>query len=353
MSFLILWSCSITLSLILVKVFSVLFYKLKFLDNPKKYGYERNPIPYSMGIIFFTNFVLLTGIFVEQNLKLYFLLVFGAVVAVMSFFDDFFEVSPKVRLFFQILIGAVIGLTFVKTGYLSTIFWGINLNLISLEFFDYKVFLVPILFAVLWYVTIFNALNWSDGIPWLTSWLSFVSFLVIFLLWVKLYFTDVYVGGIENAIFIMKLSLIILTSVGVFWFFDVREKVLMGDSGTMFLGFMLASLAIISGGKIATVVVVFWVYLIDAFYVIIRRILRGKNPMHKDFTHLHHRLMDAWLSKAKVLFFIYSLSFVFGISSLFLETTGKIIIFLLLALIVVFVNFFIEQLRKLKKLKKK
>lgn len=55
----------------------------------------------------------------------------------------------------------------------------------------------------------------------------------------------------------MEMSLAILTSVGLFWWFDVREKMLMGDSGTMFLGFMLASLAIISGGKIATVVVVF------------------------------------------------------------------------------------------------
>ena len=61
---------------------------------------------------------------------------------------------------------AVIGLAFVKTGYLSTLFGGlINLNMMSLEFFDYKIFLVPIIFTVVWYVTIFNSLNWSDGIP--------------------------------------------------------------------------------------------------------------------------------------------------------------------------------------------
>jgi UDP-N-acetylmuramyl pentapeptide phosphotransferase/UDP-N-acetylglucosamine-1-phosphate transferase len=55
----------------------------------------------------------------------------------------------------------------------------------------------------------------------------------------------------------MSLSTILVSILIPFWFFDVTEKILMGDSGTMFLGFMLASLAIISGGKVATVLAVF------------------------------------------------------------------------------------------------
>jgi UDP-N-acetylmuramyl pentapeptide phosphotransferase/UDP-N-acetylglucosamine-1-phosphate transferase len=55
----------------------------------------------------------------------------------------------------------------------------------------------------------------------------------------------------------MKMSVILCGSLIPFWYFDVRQKILMGDSGTMFLGFMLATLAIIAGGKVATVLVVF------------------------------------------------------------------------------------------------
>ena len=77
----------------------------------------------------------------------------------------------------------------------------------------------------------------------------------------------------------MKITLILLGILIPFWFFDMQEKILMGDSGTMFLGFMLATIAIISGGKIATVLVVFGIYAVDALYVVIRRIMRRKNPL--------------------------------------------------------------------------
>lgn len=95
----------------------------------------------------------------------------------------------------------------------------------------------------------------------------------------------------------------------------------MGDSGTMFLGFMLATLAIISGGKVATVLAVFGIYAVDAIYVIIGRLLRGKSPLSGDFTHLHHRLSDIGLNRNQILTLVFSLSFFFGTTSLFLDRT--------------------------------
>jgi len=112
----------------------------------------------------------------------------------------------------------------------------------------------------------------------------------------------------------------------------------MGDSWTMFLWFMLASLAIISGWKIATVLVVFWVYVVDAVYVIIRRIYNKKSPLSWDFTHLHHRLLDIWLSKKQVLIVIFSLSFIFWVTALFLDKTWKIIVFVIIIFVVIFIN---------------
>lgn len=124
----------------------------------------------------------------------------------------------------------------------------------------------------------------------------------------------------------------------------------MWDSWTMFLGFMLATLAIIAGGKIATVLVVFWIYTVDAFYVLIRRLLNKKNPLQWDFTHLHHRLLKIWLNKKQVLYLIYSLSLFFGLTALFLNTTGKIIVFWIIVVVVVFINKIVEAvLRKSKK----
>ena len=116
----------------------------------------------------------------------------------------------------------------------------------------------------------------------------------------------------------------------------------MWDSWTMFLGFMLATLAIIAGWKIATVLVVFWIYSVDAIYVIIRRVLKKRNPLQGDFTHLHHRLTNIWLRDKQVLWLIYSLSFFFWLTALFLDKIGKIIVFGIIVVIVIFINKIIE-----------
>jgi len=137
-----------------------------------------------------------------------------------------------------------------------------------------EIFIIPLIFTIIWYVFIFNALNWTDGIQGNTSGLSLICFLVIFLLGMKLYMTDDHSALRENAVFIMQMSIILVGILIPFFYFDYKERILMGDSGTMFLGFMLATLAIISGGKIATVLAVFGIYAVDAIYVIVRRLMR-------------------------------------------------------------------------------
>ncbi|MDD5769374.1 MAG: hypothetical protein PHE25_00250 [Candidatus Gracilibacteria bacterium] len=257
------------------------------------------------------------------------------------------NVSPKIRLLIQIIIGAIIGLTAIKVGYISNIFGGvINLDKYFLEILNFKIYIISLIFTIVWYVFIFNSLNWTDGIEGNTSGLSIINFIIIFLLGFKLYYTDNYIGGIENAKFIMKISLILIGILLPFFYFDYKQKILMGDSGTMFLAFMLASLAIISGGKIATVLVVFGIYSFDAIYVIFRRIKNKKNPLTGDFTHLHHRLIDLGISKNKVLIFVFISSFLFGITSLFLDKVGKIIIFVIIIFFVIFAPNVISKMIK-------
>ncbi len=352
MEFLSLYILSIFTSFFFIFIVKFLFLRYKFLDNPVKYGLKRKPIPYSMGVIFFLNFLLLSYFFIEPNFKLNLMLVFGCIITCISFFDDFIEVNPKIRLFIQVLIGMLIGLTSIKIGYISNIFWWIiDLSTYSFSLWGLEIYTIPLLFTIVWYVLVFNALNWSDGIPGLTSGLSFFSFLTIFLLWMKLYLTDNYEWGIENAKFIMQISLIILWSLSVFWIFDSRQKFLMWDSGTMFLGFMLATLAIISGWKIATVVAAFGIYFVDAFYVIFRRLAHGKSPFHKDYTHLHHRLQQSGLKNTEILILVYTVSCTFWLASLFLDKIGKILVFFILVFLVIFLNFFIDKIKGRKILK--
>lgn len=347
LQYLLIFWLSIITSLLLILGFSKLFYKLKIVDNPKKYWLKRKPIPYSMGIVFFIAFFIISFFFVDYNYKLWLIWVFWFIITAISYIDDRADVSAKVRLLLQILIWAVIWVTSIKIGYISNIFWWIaNLETYYFQVFEYTIYVIPLFFTILWYVFVFNALNWTDWIQWNTSWLSIISFFILFLLWVILFWRDDYELWVKNAEFIMWISLILVWILIPFWWFDVKEKILMWDSGTMFLWFMLATLAIIAGWKIATVLVVFWIYSVDAVYVIIKRILNKKNPLEWDFTHLHHRLLDIWLTKNKVLWLVYSLSFLFWLTALFLDKTGKIIVFGIIVVVVVFINKIVEVVIK-------
>ena len=339
---------SICLSYVLIWAISRLFRKLDILDNPKKYWKKRKPIPYSMGIIFFISFFILSFFFVDYSYKLLLIWVFWGVISVVSFYDDMISMSAKMRLTLQIIVGATIGITSIKIWYVSNIFWGI----IELETFHFllwntEIFIIPLIFTIIWYVFVFNALNWSDGIWGNTSGLSLICFFVIFLLGFKLSITDNYPWALENSHFIMQMSSILVWILIPFFYFDYKEKILMWDSGTMFLGFMLATLAIISGGKIATVLAVFGIYAVDAIYVIFRRIMRWKNPLKGDFTHLHHRLQKIGFSYNQVLVLVFSLSFFFGVTALFLDKTWKIIVFIIIAVFVVFLSYIWEKVKKI------
>ena len=337
------------LSFLLIIIFRKLFYKINILDNPKKYWKKRAPIPYSMWVVFFIWFFIMSYFFVDYNYKLWLIWIFWFIITSISFLDDRLNVSPKIRLLIQILIWATIWLTSIKIWYVSNIFWWIiNLETYNFEIFWLTVYIIPLIFTVIWYVFIFNALNWSDWIQGNTSGVSFISFLILFLLWVIIFNREISYDLIKNAEFILKSSLILIWIIFPFWFFDFKEKILMWDSWTMFLGFMLATLAIISGWKVATVLVVFWIYSVDAVYVIIKRLLKWKNPLKGDFTHLHHRLLDIWLTKNQVLFTIYSLSLLFWLTWLFLEKTWKIIVFLIIIVVVIFMNKIVENILPIK-----
>ncbi|MEZ7821087.1 MAG: MraY family glycosyltransferase, partial [Patescibacteria group bacterium] len=89
-------------------------------------------------------------------------------------------------------------------------------------------------------------------------------------------------------------------------------KIFLGESGSTIAGFLLGSLAIIAGGKIAITLLVLSVPIIDFLIVIISRILSGKSPFKGDRRHLHYRLRNIGLNDRQVVFVIYGITIFFG-----------------------------------------
>jgi UDP-N-acetylmuramyl pentapeptide phosphotransferase/UDP-N-acetylglucosamine-1-phosphate transferase len=280
-------------------------------------------------------------------------------ISCISFLDDLdtiwkwiFAIPPIFRLLMQIGVGIIIGLTSIKISYISHIYGGIlKLDDIFFQFslFDWTitVYIFPLLITVFWYVLVFNSVNFSDGVPGMAGGFAGITFCILWLLAFKLYITDTSLASQENSRFILTLLAIIIPATFFLTRADITRRVIMGDSGTIMLAFCIATFSIIAGGKIATAMSVLGIYLIDLVYVVMTRILQWKNPMKwEQSTHLHFRLMELWLSASEIRTIVYTLAGIFGFSAIFLPTSWKIILFIFITIVTLFLTEILSLVKK-------
>ena len=137
-------------------------------------------------------------------------------------------------------------------------------------------------------------------------------------------------------------ALILCASCIGFLFFNFHQaKIFLGEGGSLFLGYALGVLAIISGGKIAIALLVMGIPILDTIWTIIRRIINKKNPFKfADKKHLHFRLLDLGLSIRQAVLVYYVFAAIFGLIALFLQSRGKL--FALIILLVIMFLFIIS-----------
>jgi len=307
------------------------FPKIGLLDKPKKYGLKREPIPYYGGLALYFAFLLLVIVFVPLTTRVVGLLIGASLIVFVGFLDDYFDINPLVRLFVQFCASLV--LVFSGVGILSIKlpFFGV-LDFTSWQISGFYIF--ASVFTVFWLMLIVNTVNFVDGVPGLVSGISFVAGLTLFVL-------SVHPGVHEDPssqVGVAMIALIVaMISLGFFVFDFGFRRILMGDTGSTFLGFLLASLAIFSGGKVATAFLVLGIPILDLFWVVGRRFLSGQKIWKGDRGHLHHRLLDARFSSRAVVLFYLVLTVIFGVLAItFVSTQQKFFMILALLLMMMF-----------------
>jgi UDP-GlcNAc:undecaprenyl-phosphate GlcNAc-1-phosphate transferase len=316
MNYLLIAISGLLLGFIFVRGALLIFPRIGLLDKPDKYGLKRLPIPYYGGIAIVLAFLLGVLFWLKIDQKLLVFLGLGLFVSIVSFIDDRSGVSPILRLLMQILVG--IGL-FAGGIYVQAFPNPLGAELLLTSFNLGGFAVISLLVTVLWVVLVMNTVNWIDGLNGLPSGVGGIAALTIFFLSIKpgLHSID------QTAVATMALLLAMILL--VFWWHDFYPaKILMGDTGSMFLGFVLAGLSIYSGGKLATAFLVLGLPILDALWVILRRIMSGKSPFKGDLDHFHHRLLRAGLTIRQSLIAIYLISSVFGILAIFLGSGQKI-----------------------------
>lgn len=271
--------------------------------------------------------------FFEINKHLFGILLAGALITGIMIIDDIRGLSPWTKLFWQIIAAVIIITSGIGIDFIRNPFGGeIHLDQVKipLEFLgnSYSITLWSDLFTLIWLVGMMNVINFLDGIDGLAGGISVIAAMIIFFLSIS--------PGI-NQIATALLAIILASSILGFLPFNFPPaKIFMGDTGSMFVGFMLGVLAIISGGKVTTAFLVLGFPILDGIWVAISRIRRGKSPFKADKTHFHHRVLSMGLSAQQTVFLLYFFAALFGIVALFSSTEEKLsaIIWLLIIMII-------------------
>lgn len=220
----------------------------------------------------------------------------GLLFFLIGLADDIFNLPPLPRLLLQGLVACLVWSLGIRVDYLPIPGFGtLSTGLFSL----------PITF--LWLAGVTNAINWLDGLDGLAAGISSIAAgLFALVCW-----------QYNPSIALIALALMGAT-IGFLYYNANPASIFMGDGGSYFLGFTLASIGAIGFMQQASFTQVILPYLmlavpiLDMTRVIIGRLRNGKSPFFADQRHLHHRLLQAGLTVKPAVYLVWSLALWIG-----------------------------------------
>jgi UDP-GlcNAc:undecaprenyl-phosphate GlcNAc-1-phosphate transferase len=256
----------------------------------------------------------------EEPIRLAGLILGCCVIFIVGVIDDRFELGPLV-LFASQFTAAGIAILF------KIFIEGFNNPLTGTQT-DPWPFVVTVILTLLWIVGMTNTVNWLDGLDGLSHGVVFIAATVLFI----------------NSAFILEppqqsvslLPLALMGSTAGFLLFNFYPARIFAGGGAYLLGFIIACLSIIGGAKMATVLMVMALPIMDTGWQIINRLLAGQSPFKGDRGHVHHRLLDIGFSQRQIVLGYYIFCAFFGTLTLLMESrTFKLISLLLMAGVII------------------
>lgn len=276
-------------------------------DQPNARRLNREPLPNAGGLAIYAGVIaalvlasLLRPIELQGVLaQVLTILLGGSILVLVGFIDDQFGLPPSVRLWAQITTALLL----VANGISIKVLFGTPIDS-----------LLSMALTVLWVVGITNAINLMDGMDGLAGGISFIT--AMSLLAVSAQFNN-------RAAATLVLAALAGAALGFLRHNFYPSRIIMGDAGAYFFGYVLAATSIL--GKLqqntvyALIPTVLFLLLpvLDTTQVFIRRLLAGKNPLStpgKD--HLHHRLLAWGLSQRHAAFTLWSITLFFNLSAM-------------------------------------
>ena len=271
------------------------------------------PIPRMGGLAIFIGFLLSVLVFsqgLDQNFRS--ILLGAIVIVILGVFDDKYALGAKLKLVVQLIAAAIV--VFYGNVRIDRITNPFGSSLYS--YWDLGILAYPI--TIIWIVAITNAVNFIDGLDGLACGVSCISSLNLLVI-------AILVSDTKVAIIMAALTGACL---GFVPYNFNPAKIFMGDTGSTFLGFMLATVSIQGLFKAYAAISFIVPFLLlglpifDICFAVIRRIASGKSPMEADRGHFHHRLIDMGFSQKQSVAIAYVLTGILGLAAVLLTVSG-------------------------------
>lgn len=297
-------------------------HKIRAVDVPNHRKIHQKPIPTLGGLAIFASFLL--GVWILQPDSPYHLsIMLGATVIIaLGVADDFMELTAKAKFLFQIVAAGII----VFGG-------GLQVEFINLPFGGQLEFgLLSAVVTILWIVGITNAINFVDGLDGLAAGLSAIALFSIASM-------AVFMGNV----YVMTMAILLFWSILGFLPFNFHPaKIFMGDTGALFLGFMIAVLSLLGFKNVAIISFVIPIFILaipifDTLIAIVRRFVQKRPISSPDSSHLHHRLMRLGMTQKQTVMFLYVLGAMFSVAAILLSMStvwGAVLIGLISLLVI-------------------
>ncbi len=313
------------LSFLATPLVKMLAYKVGAIDVPRDNRRMHTvPIPRLGGLAIFLAFMLSVLLFAEIDRQIQGILLGSVMIVVLGVLDDIMTLRAVPKFLVQIAAAGVAVYHGCVIQFLSNPIITSDATYISLGAWS-----VPV--TIIWIVAITNAVNFIDGLDGLAvgiSAISTASLLVIAIL--------VSEGNVA-----VILAALLGACLGFIPYNMNPAKIFMGDTGSTFLGFILATLSIQGLFKLYAVIsfavpfLILGVPIFDICFAVLRRLAKGQNPMRPDRGHVHHRLIDMGFNQKQSVAITYMITAILGLSAVVLTSSGEIRALILIGTVII------------------
>jgi UDP-GlcNAc:undecaprenyl-phosphate/decaprenyl-phosphate GlcNAc-1-phosphate transferase len=315
-------------AILLTPLVKKLAFKVGATDKPNQRKVHEKIMPRMGGLAIFLSFLI--GLIILKPSGVYhYPILFGSLIIIITgVVDDIREISPKIKLLGQIIAAFIV------------VFLGdIHVQFINLPFggqIDFGILSIPI--TMIWIIGVTNAINLIDGLDGLAAGVSTIALLTISGM--------AYIMGNP---YVAVMALIIAAGTLGFLVFNFHPaKIFMGDTGALFLGFIISVLSLLGFKNVTFIslvvpVIILGVPISDTFFAIIRRMVNKQPFSSPDKSHLHHCLLKVGYTHRQTVLLIYALSIIFSLAAfVFTQATlwGSLIV---LAVLIIAIEIIVEK----------